>query len=210
MGSAVLQWKVEKFLAGSGTSEPLEALSKEAQQVRSLALGICQQALVMRLPAHDEKTFARWVMKPNLAPQGARATLRRILQIAQERDDLSSAWGQEEWIEASTPPLKPSPPRSWQGLPVSPGRVQGVVGREILLFRFARPNAVEKFEGASALLFSYGGVLSHACSVARERGIPAVTAIGPDLEALVHARSLQGQLTTVEIDAESGLVTLLD
>ncbi len=48
----------------------------------------------------------------------------------------------------------------------------------VLVFRSARPETTELFEYASAVLFSNGGILSHACTVAREMGIPCVTALG--------------------------------
>lgn len=48
----------------------------------------------------------------------------------------------------------------------------------VLVFAQARPEAVGFYVGAAALVFAEGGVLSHACVVARERGIPCVTGLG--------------------------------
>jgi phosphohistidine swiveling domain-containing protein len=89
---------------------------------------------------------------------------------------------------------------NWKGLPVCAGKLAGLAvvmnskteiatleslkkhynAPLILVFRHARPQTVEYFGVASALVFCEGGVLSHACTVAREMNIPCITALGPD------------------------------
>ena len=88
----------------------------------------------------------------------------------------------------------------WKGVPVCGGRVAGiaVVARRetlpadiaalkarqdaplVLVFPAARPQAVEYFAAADAVLFAAGGALAHACTVARDMNIPGVTALGTD------------------------------
>jgi phosphohistidine swiveling domain-containing protein len=117
----------------------------------------------------------------------------------------------------------------WQGTPVCPGTVTGLAviakdGRDaeklaalkqqynaklMLVFRYARPDTVEVFEQADAVLFCEGGVLSHACTVARDMALPAVTALGTGFfEAVKDAETLwltvDGQAGTVAVLSGSG------
>ncbi|MCB1539187.1 MAG: hypothetical protein H6865_01435 [Rhodospirillales bacterium] len=101
----------------------------------------------------------------------------------------------------AVPPTGPetaSPPQRQKGQPVCLGTVTGIAlaiahdtpktapaelkarydAPVILLFRAATPDTVEWFPAADALAFGIGGTLSHACTVARESGIPTVTNIG--------------------------------
>lgn len=48
----------------------------------------------------------------------------------------------------------------------------------ILVFRYARPETTELFTLADGMVFCEGGVLSHACTVAREYNKPAITQMG--------------------------------
>ncbi len=112
----------------------------------------------------------------------------------------------------------------WQGLPVCPGGVTGaaILLRStaasltaldpaefpILVFPRARPETVELFEHASGLLFAEGGALSHACTVAREQGIPCVTGLGPDFLAALESRLKNGKVW-LTLDGATGLVKLV-
>lgn len=112
----------------------------------------------------------------------------------------------------------------WKGLPVCAGMVTGLAvamdrgitlddlatlraryhAPLILVFRAARPQSAEFFVAAQALLFCEGGALSHACTVARDRNIPCVTALGYDLWVYVSEResawlSFDGATGTVSI-----------
>ena len=89
----------------------------------------------------------------------------------------------------------------WKGLPVAGGIVTGravLVGRDgllpetensdplVLIFPRARPETVELFAAASAILYGEGGLMSHACTIAREEGKTCVTALGRDFTATLE------------------------
>jgi phosphoenolpyruvate synthase/pyruvate phosphate dikinase len=76
----------------------------------------------------------------------------------------------------------------------------------VLLFAQARPETVELFPFASGLVFAEGGALSHACTVAREMNIPAVTAVGIGFLKQVEAAG-EG-VVRVTIDGGTGRVAL--
>ncbi len=122
-----------------------------------------------------------------------------------------------------------APPQNtglWRGKPVCAGSVTGiavVAGSDldleqikamkaessapvIFVFRSARPETTELFEYADAILFSNGGVLSHACTVAREMGIPCVTDLGTDLYKFFEGE--QGK-RWLQVDASEATVELL-
>lgn len=112
----------------------------------------------------------------------------------------------------------------WKAMAVCSGKIVGLaiaVGRNdtvdslsalkkqsnaplILIFRNARPQSVEFFPVADALLFAEGGVLSHACTVAREMNIPSITALGTAFFKQIESApktwlTMDGQAGTVEI-----------
>jgi phosphohistidine swiveling domain-containing protein len=106
---------------------------------------------------------------------------------------------------------------AWQGLPVHPGRCRGVARLIdlrnppseplnklpfIAVFKQARPGTIEHFAGASAIVFIEGGVLSHACTIAREQGIPTVTAVG---KSLLQALATEPDLW-LTVDGSTGWV----
>ena len=111
----------------------------------------------------------------------------------------------------------------WQGLPVCAGRVTGravlvrrlkdfspppVADFPVLVFPRAKPETTEIFSHASALLFAEGGALSHACTIAREQGIPCITGLGAgffeQLEDLSAANTL-----FLTLDGACGTVSLI-
>lgn len=110
--------------------------------------------------------------------------------------------------------------KNWTGHSVCAGKVSGravVIAKVseaklskekdmpiILIFRRARPETVELFEFADAVLFAEGGLLSHACVVAREMNIPAVTGLGSDFYD--EAAKCGGMIS---VDAVSGTVEFL-
>jgi phosphohistidine swiveling domain-containing protein len=223
-----LHWKLEKFLASSGAKLGLH-YSDDADSSRalSLALGICQQALIMRLPKHTPETLARWIMAPLAAPAMARPTIFRLLSIQEQRDALASAW-KNFFQVSSNVPTHSAPSHadefssvlsrernSWKGLPVSPGITDGeylVVSAQttadismesILIFEKASPETVRLFAKAKGLVFVTGGVLSHACSVARERGIPCITGVGYGFLKELKRRQPKG----LRINVEDGTVS---
>lgn len=135
-----------------------------------------------------------------------------------------------------TPPLESMTPHEnandavyvtrWEGLPVCAGRVTGraVVVTDIhdvppydagacpiFVFLRARPETVEIFPQASAVLFAEGGALSHACTVAREQGIPCVTGLGRDfLQSLAVHGGHDKKAVWLTVDGASGRVELID
>ena len=127
---------------------------------------------------------------------------------------------------------KAAPPRTdtgkdgvWKGLSVCAGTVTGLAvavpavpepakllalkekykAPLILVFRRARPETTELFPYADALVFTEGGVLSHACTVARERNIPSVTAVGPGFYELVK----NGEKIWLSLDGSGATVKIL-
>lgn len=107
---------------------------------------------------------------------------------------------------------------SWRGLPVSGGAVTGravFLSRDmtlpvttdplILVFLKARPETTELFGQASAVVYAEGGALSHACTIAREQGMPCVTGLGRPFFTMLSARdgavwlSVDGAAGTVDI-----------
>jgi phosphohistidine swiveling domain-containing protein len=75
----------------------------------------------------------------------------------------------------------------------------------ILVFRRARPETTELFSYADALVFAEGGVLSHACTVAREMSIPSVTAVGPGFYDFVG----NGEKIWLSLDGGGATVKIL-
>jgi pyruvate,water dikinase len=75
----------------------------------------------------------------------------------------------------------------------------------ILVFRRARPETTELFPYADALVFAEGGVLSHACTVAREMSIPSVTAVGSGFYELVK----NGEKIWLSLDGSGATVKIL-
>lgn len=103
----------------------------------------------------------------------------------------------------------------FQGQPVSPGLAQGparvvtspeqlsqVQAGEVLVAHSLDPGWTPVFGLVVGLVFERGGQLSHAAVVAREYGLPAVTAL-PGI--VKHIRT--GQI--VVVDGTSGLVRIL-
>ena len=114
------------------------------------------------------------------------------------------------------PPQPPTEPGRLNGQAGSPGKVRGVarvirsiddaarLGRgEVLVAETTAPPWTPLFATAAAVVTDTGGILSHCAVVAREYGIPAVVGVG-----MATALIADGQ--TVEVDGDSGLVTIVD
>ena len=167
-----------------------------------------------------------WDTPPSPLPLGEEGARRR-----REGEGTPSSGSPivTEYPHLPTPAARaPSSPKGeerneWQGLPVCAGRVTGrafMVRRlkdftppdfsdfPVLVFPKAKPETTEVFSHASALLFAEGGALSHACTIAREQGIPCITGLGLDFLAQLEDACAQ---TTVflTIDGEAGLVQLV-
>jgi phosphohistidine swiveling domain-containing protein len=116
-----------------------------------------------------------------------------------------------------------APKEAWKGLPVCPGARSGKVvllrGRKddaelvsaagdealILVFPRARPDAVEFYTRAAAVLFIEGGALAHACVVARECHLPCVTALGGAFRNDMEVLATQGPVF-LHVDGATGMV----
>ncbi|MFH1158088.1 MAG: PEP-utilizing enzyme [Pseudomonadota bacterium] len=79
----------------------------------------------------------------------------------------------------------------------------------VLVFRQARPETTEVFEHAGALLFAEGGILSHACTVARERNIPAVTALGGGFFSQISEAVQNGKTVWLSVEGGAGTVKVI-
>ncbi|MCM2324219.1 MAG: PEP-utilizing enzyme [Oligoflexia bacterium] len=215
------QWRLERYLAERLREGAPLPETNDDKIVESLALGLAVLALTLRLPAHDEARLAAWLATPSSAPFSARATLIRIQALQRRRSALSPAWREffpselaeiREAGETGVPRAAALEPplgeRTFKGLPVCTGEVEGRLrDGEILVFAQARPETAEIFVAGArprAVLYAQGGVLSHACTLAREAGIPCVTGLGPEFLALTRAN---GELT-VRMDGATGEVTV--
>ncbi|MBI1216365.1 MAG: hypothetical protein GC185_11195 [Alphaproteobacteria bacterium] len=136
-------------------------------------------------------------------------------------------WGEPpaEGQKPEVVPLDAMRATAWAGLPVCPGQVTGMAvllrhgespgpldasAFPIFVFHRARPETVELFGQASALLYAEGGTLSHACTVAREQGIPCITGLGPDFYYRLENLWEKGRDVWLTMDGQAGTVTLVD
>jgi phosphoenolpyruvate synthase/pyruvate phosphate dikinase len=195
------QWKVARFMQKSAGTDKL---------AESLALGLALQSLILQLGsdashmatwlAQPDKAPAKYrrvlrrlqevqMLRTGLTPAWKEIfpdkpeTAAEVQNLPDHFWDTPSENTQEKQSLSQT--------GAWKGLPVCPGLVTGIAVTDmknipvtnnplILVFRRARPETTELFHHAAALVFAEGGVLSHACTVARERNIPAVTGLGAD------------------------------
>ncbi|MCP5067199.1 MAG: hypothetical protein GY946_11590 [bacterium] len=100
------------------------------------------------------------------------------------------------------------------GTGISTGRIEGRVrvlhepdpnafeAGEVIVVRFADPGWTPLFSRAGAIVMEVGGLMCHAAVVARELGIPAVFGVP-------HATSELSDGTMVEVDADSGMITVI-
>jgi phosphohistidine swiveling domain-containing protein len=113
------------------------------------------------------------------------------------------------------PPRVASVEGELNGVPISPGMVQGrvkvlnyanekpMLHGEILVARATDPGWTPLFINAKGIILEIGGVLQHGAVVAREYGIPCVSGVD-DATLLLK----DGQL--VEVDGSNGIVRILD
>jgi hypothetical protein len=216
------QWRLESFLGRLSAELPRGQVALE----ESVALGLAVQLLLLRLPARDEASLARWLANPGAAPLALRATLLKLQSVQLRRTRLSHAWGSvyENVTRAPTPDLptwfwnepafavsanKTEEKLAWKGIPICPGEIEAPLFANVLVFRHARPDTVEQFERATALLFAEGGALAHACCVARERGIPCVSGLGAEFYRQVEAWRAAGVKARARVNGATGEVRLI-
>ncbi|MBP9050295.1 MAG: hypothetical protein KBF91_03655 [Alphaproteobacteria bacterium] len=113
----------------------------------------------------------------------------------------------------------------WRGLPVCGdfinARVVLVEGKPdldfikslsdplVLVFPRARPETVELFLYAKAVLYGDGGTLSHACTIARESNLPCVTALGQGFIADLRQYLSATESLWLSIDPDKAEITLI-
>lgn len=195
-------------------------------RVQSLALGVVRQILLARMPIATETAIAGFLAAPHTAPAWSRRTLQQLERVQKERTVRSPSW--EGFFSGAAPnngtlseEAAPSPegPRAfdvslkiWRAHPICLGQAAGplwIAGHSprpaplgsVRVFARALPETVGDFEGAAAILFIRGSVLSHAATVARERGIPSLTAL--DSGFLGMAIENPGRRVTVIVAARS-------
>jgi phosphohistidine swiveling domain-containing protein len=191
-------------LAGwlAGSSPPPSRIAKTITDLKKI------QVRRTELSAVWEKLFPR---APRTGPNPASDDAAAWLWVGTA--NVSAA------IEPAPRPAQADLNGPWRGLPVHPGRRSGrawlVDLRDpvppppspyIAVFAQSRPETVQHYGEAVAIVFGEGGVLSHACSIARERGVPAVTAAGRSLIAALRGRP-DSWLT---VDGETGEVALAE
>jgi phosphohistidine swiveling domain-containing protein len=113
------------------------------------------------------------------------------------------------------PPRPAAADGALQGVPISPGVVQGrvkvfrhatdkkLLPGEILVARATDPGWTPLFINARGIILEIGGALQHGAVVAREYGIPCVSGLDGATTSL-----MDGQL--VEVDGSHGLVRILE
>lgn len=206
-----LQWRLSQYLQ-TVLAQDVVLTDEDAALAESLALGLCMQALMMRLNGDARQNLATYLTDPKSAPAAQRATIRQLQAVQARRTKRSPVWHKlfpkhagtavevpryfwdhPQDIMAADVPSAVSPDQMlFYGMPVVGGQVSGLAvvaagdtppaqkpaDKCVFVFRYARPEAVEFYPMADAVLFGDGGVLSHACVVAREQGIPCITGLG--------------------------------
>jgi phosphohistidine swiveling domain-containing protein len=216
------QWKTVKLMQKNFGGDAL---------VESIALGFVLQSLMLRLGGGAPQDLAKWLAGMGKPPPRHAKTVAQLQAVQVRRTALSPIWknilpaahGEEKKLPEffwNDPPqhetISPAHNGPWKGLPVCPGVMAGpaiavrkvseaqLTGKNILVFRRAKPDSVELYPQASALLFCEGGVLSHACVVAREMNIPCITGLGGDFFDGVERDD-----AILRIDAGAGTVEFL-
>lgn len=225
----VRQWRMARFMAkdpgGDALAESL-ALGLGLQSlILQLGADAGQLALWLARPEQAPSKYRRLlrqIQKVQMRRTALSPAWRELFPppAGTESDDRPPLpdhfWDQPPATAAASQPSRPHGPE-WQGMPVCTGRRTGLAVADmqdlpgdgtplILVFRRARPETTEYFAHAAAVLFAEGGILSHACTVARERNLPAVTALGTDLIDYLRQR----QRVWLSVDGGTGRVKVLD
>lgn len=234
-----LQWRLTQYLQTVLTQDvPAE---DEAALAESLALGLCMQALMLRLGASARQNLAAYLADPKSAPAAQRATVMQLQAVQARRTQLSPFWHKmfpkQQGAAVEVPPYFWDHPqditaivepvtvaagqRLFHGMPVAGGQVSGLAviaaddtppaekpaDKCVFVFRYARPEAVAFYAMADAVLFCDGGVLSHACVVARAQGIPCITGLGA---GFYDRMKTAGNKTWLAIDGAAATVRVIE
>lgn len=134
-------------------------------------------------------------------------------------------WDVPPALQASAASKEQNSSTEWRGMGVCGVNVTGravlvtrasdraalQAGSEPLVFVFAlaRPESVEWYEGATAVLFGEGGIMSHACTVAREQNLPCITALGKGFISRLKEAAEKHENVWLSVRPEEGRVELL-
>jgi pyruvate,water dikinase len=187
-------------------------------QYRPLVLALGERLSDLGALAEREDVFhltraeVRRVVTGALTPDEARTIVAsRRAEIAE-----SAEWDLPEVVVGDAVPLTPAERRaSLRGVPVSRGRYTGRVvacrgiadlGRiregDVVVVPFSDASWTPLFLRAGAIVAESGGMLSHSAILARELGVPAVTAVRGAL------RLADGEL--VSVDGFTGIVARVE
>ncbi len=135
------------------------------------------------------------------------------------------------WDEPPKLAVNPPEPTSqdvvvteWRGIPVAGQAVTGKAilvrdeadiarlkassERLVLICPLARPETVELFPYAAAVLYGDGGALCHACSIAREQNLTCITGLGQDFIRAMQARLADNEELILTVDPSARVVTV--
>lgn len=220
------QWEISRYLART-LKAPLPE-NEEDQIVESLALGFAALMLTFSLPRHDQAQLAEWLARPEKLSARLRRTVLKLRAIQSRRTKLTPAWqhlfpGTEDAGTESKDASKPAR-TEWSGIGVSgyavvgrlhlaesgaAGTISSSVDPVIFVFRRARPDSTTCFGKAAAVLYAEGGVMSHACTIAREENLTCVTALGVDFYEDIRALASQEEQVWLSVDGQTGRVGLV-
>lgn len=195
-------------------------------QAQNLGTWLCQPAAA---PHAWQHTIAQ-IQSLQMRRTAMSPVWRAVLPNDDDEHQTGSALPDYFWDEAPAPYVSAAASLQhtdgpWKGLSVCAGTINGlavVMPRRadmdmlealkktynaplILIFPFARPETVEFFPAAAAVLFCEGGVLSHACTVARDRRLPCVTGLG---KAFLQSLPANDR-TWLNVDGSMGSVSII-
>jgi len=175
-------------------------------------------------PALHRKTFA-WIQALQLRRTALSPAWHALFADTKAADKPRKLppfyWGDQPPVPlAKAAPAPQMQGNVFKGQPVCAGRVEAAAeiitrvadtppprtDKPVYVFRYARPETTVYFPQAGALVFAQGGVLSHACVVARDMGIPCVTGLGE--EFFTHTSEVGAGLR-LAVDGATGEVTLI-
>lgn len=219
------QFSIARFLGQSFTGDPLVESIALGIVLQSLVMQLGKDALNLAAlmanpPPRHRKTVAQ-IQQVQLRRTALSHAWHAIFPAKPSTEAIATLeyfWDKPiDILPAAI--VTVSNPSTWQGQPVTMGQVTGVAvvvlsvsnppdfaaikaryqAPLILIFKRARPETTEVFSHGAALLFANGGVLSHACTIAREMNIPCVTALGDNFYESMQAQ--HGQWLTVDATA---------
>lgn len=115
---------------------------------------------------------------------------------------------------------------AWKGSAIAGSRVTGRVALitkpedyasaaqlphpTVLVFPLARPETTELLGKGVAVLYGTGGALSHACTIAREHGVPCITGLGSGFITRIKQLLSEHNEVWLDVDPAHSSVTLIN